>query len=232
MGSKVKIQVYLEVGRQRTFAGAIDWPGWCRSGRDEPGAVAALLESAPRYGRVLRPFRLGFPSPVDAAALSITQRLKGTATTDFGAPDRAPASDSGRVPPVELRRLQTILRACWRAFDTATQAAAGKTLRKGPRGGGRDLEPITRHVLEAEAAYLSRLGQSYKVGDGDSTEELQKIRRAVLRALAATAPLGTPPPGPRGGARWSPRYFVRRVAWHALDHAWELEDRMEGSDSE
>jgi hypothetical protein len=24
---------------------------------------------------------------------------------------------------------------------------------------------------------------------------------------------------------WSPRYFVRRSAWHALDHAWEIEDR-------
>jgi hypothetical protein len=24
---------------------------------------------------------------------------------------------------------------------------------------------------------------------------------------------------------WTPRYFVRRAAWHALDHAWEIEDR-------
>ena len=30
-----------------------------------------------------------------------------------------------------------------------------------------------------------------------------------------------------GGARWTPRYFVRRAAWHVLDHAWELEDRLE-----
>jgi hypothetical protein len=25
---------------------------------------------------------------------------------------------------------------------------------------------------------------------------------------------------------WPPRYFVRRVAWHVLDHAWEIEDRI------
>ena len=31
--------------------------------------------------------------------------------------------------------------------------------------------------------------------------------------------------GPRGGVRWSARYFVRRAAWHALDHVWEIEDR-------
>ena len=26
----------------------------------------------------------------------------------------------------------------------------------------------------------------------------------------------------------APRYFVRRAAWHVLDHAWELEDRAGG----
>jgi len=24
---------------------------------------------------------------------------------------------------------------------------------------------------------------------------------------------------------WLPRYAARRIAWHALDHAWEIEDR-------
>lgn len=32
--------------------------------------------------------------------------------------------------------------------------------------------------------------------------------------------------GPRGGKRWKPRYYVRRSAWHILDHAWEIEDRV------
>jgi hypothetical protein len=31
--------------------------------------------------------------------------------------------------------------------------------------------------------------------------------------------------GPRCVIRWKPRYFVRRVAWHYLDHSWEIEDR-------
>jgi len=225
MGSKKKIRVYLEVGRQRTFAGAIDWPGWCRSGRDETKAVAALLEAAPRYAHVLRASRLGFLPPTGADALSIVERLVGNATTDYGAPDGALSGDEEKVPDEEVRRLQAILKACWRTFDSAVEAAAGKTLRKGPRGGGRDLPAITRHVLEAEAAYLSRLGRAYKVGTGDPIEELENERQAVLQAFAAAAPHGTPAPGPRGGARWSPRRFVRRVAWHALDHAWEIEDR-------
>jgi hypothetical protein len=25
--------------------------------------------------------------------------------------------------------------------------------------------------------------------------------------------------------RWKPRFFARRLLWHALDHLWEIEDR-------
>jgi hypothetical protein len=51
------------------------------------------------------------------------------------------------------------------------------------------------------------------------------VRRAVLDALAAAPRSGRVPQGPRGGKRWTVRYFIRRSAWHALDHAWEIEDR-------
>jgi hypothetical protein len=34
---------------------------------------------------------------------------------------------------------------------------------------------------------------------------------------------------PLGGKRWPSRYAARRIAWHALDHAWEIEDRIEHS---
>jgi hypothetical protein len=27
--------------------------------------------------------------------------------------------------------------------------------------------------------------------------------------------------------RWTTRYAAQRIAWHALDHAWEIEDRSE-----
>ena len=27
-----KINVYLEVGKHRTIAAALEWPGWCRPG--------------------------------------------------------------------------------------------------------------------------------------------------------------------------------------------------------
>ena len=56
-----KINVYLETGEKKTFAGAIDWPGWCRSGGDEESALQALFEYGARYARVVRRLEAGVP---------------------------------------------------------------------------------------------------------------------------------------------------------------------------
>lgn len=53
MGSTVAVA--MEVVRRRAFATAIDWPGWCRAGRDEADALDALLRYGPRYAAVLAP---------------------------------------------------------------------------------------------------------------------------------------------------------------------------------
>lgn len=218
--------IYLEIGKKRTIAGALDWPGWCRSGRDEESALRSLLEYAPRYADVLHATRLGFQAPADTAAFTVVERLEGNTTTDFGAPDIAPSSDTRPIDDAELQRFQTLLKACWKAFDAAVRAATGHELRKGPRGGGRDLDAVVGHVLGAELSYLARLAWKFKPdGTEDQNETLLRGRAELLDALAAAARGELPTRGPRGGAIWSPRYFVRRVAWHVLDHAWEIEDR-------
>jgi hypothetical protein len=218
-----EVDVFLEVGSKRTFAGTIEWPGWCRAGRDETSALQALLEYGPRYARVLRGTRLGFAAPADGAAFAVVERLKGDATTDFGAPGAAPKSDRRPVGDADLRRFGSILRASWRAFDTLADDSRTATLRPGPRGGGRKLDAIVRHVLEAEQSYVSMIGGRVdRAGPGDETEG---ARRAVFDALGASARGEVPERGPRGGKRWTARYFVRRAAWHVLDHAWEIEDR-------
>jgi hypothetical protein len=214
--------IALEIGSKRVFAGSVDWPGWSRSGRDENSAIEALFEYAPRYARVLRGTRLGFEAPADPSGFTVVERLTGNATTDFGAPDVPPSVDAKPVEDAELRRLSTVLRASWRALDRAAEVAEGKELAKGPRGGGRDLEKILDHVLGADEGYLTRLGA--KSPKGDPAERATLVRRAVLDALEVAVRDGVPP-GPRGGKRWTPRYFVRRSSWHVLDHAWELEDR-------
>ena len=221
------IDVYLEVGKKRTFAGAIEWPGWCRSGRDEESALEALYTYASRFSKSLGSLRPTFQVPSDISAFVVIERIAGNPTTDFGAPDKSPSSDIRPVEETELQRYQEMLMAFWGAFDNARTAARGKELRKGPRGGGRELEGILQHVLGADRAYLGKIGGKVKaVEELDPDEELRRTRQVILDALAAAVHGEMPAQGPRGGSRWTPRYFVRRSAWHVLDHTWEIEDRI------
>ncbi len=224
----MKIDVYLELAPKRTFAGALDWPGWCRSGRDEASAIQALLDYAPRYAAVVRSARLGFKPPADLSAFVVVERLKGDFTTDFGTPGIAPAYDRNPLNDTELRRLQSLLKVCWRAFDAVAGSAKGRALRSGPRGGGRDRQKIINHALGADHAYLRRIGINFLIPEAAPVEkQLGDCRQAMLIGLASAAHGELPAHGPRGALYWSPRYFVRRVAWHVLDHAWEIEDRLE-----
>lgn len=144
-----------------------------------------------------------------AGELSVLAREPGTATTDFGAPDvRFPADEE---PPAaaEAERLAEVLERCWQAFD-AVVAAAPAELRKGPRGGGRDRDAVVDHVREAERSYGRKVG--VRVPPRTPWPEQ---REALLPALRSAAP----------GTSWPTRYAVRRVAWHVLDHAWEIEDK-------
>lgn len=223
---KAQTEVYLEVGRKRVFAGALDWPGWCRGGRDEAAALAAFTEYGPRYARIFSRTAIAFVPPGDPAAIVVVERLAGTSTTDFGAPDVAPAGDAESFDETARERSEAILTAIWRAFDRAVRAAEGTELRKGPRGGGREMDGIVRHVLGADAAYLRRLAQMFRPDDEAPLEdELRRTREAIRAALAAAVRGEIPSEGPRGGALWTPLYFVRRVAWHTVDHLWEIEDR-------
>jgi hypothetical protein len=217
------VEVYLEVGAKRTFAGALEWPGWCRAGRDETSALSALLAYAPRYATVVAG-SVPFGPPRDARDLRVGERLRGDASTDFGAPGQIPAADERPMTKRDLARSRTLLEACWSAFDRAVADARGHELRKGPRGGGRDVDQIVDHVLGAEKSYVSQVGASALAASVNPTAAAP-VHEAALAALEAAAEGKFPKRGPRGGRRWPPRYFVRRAAWHVLDHAWEIEDR-------
>lgn len=223
-----QVPVYLERGVKRTFACAVDWPGWCRSGRDEATALQALFASAPRYARAIARARLGFRAPSDVGSFRVVGRYPGDATTDFGAPGVSPRQDEAPLDDAGLERLRTLVEAGWRAFDAAVVAARGKTLTKGPRGGGRELDAIVRHVREAETGYLGALGWRFHAETGDERGELERTRKAVIDGLAASARGEIVETGPRGGRRWKARFFARRLAWHTLDHLWEIEDRVAG----
>lgn len=215
------IAVYLEAGKKRTFACAVEWPGWCRSGRDEAAALGDLVAHAPRYAAALGDLA-NFIVPASADELAVVERLSGGTTTDFGAPEMVTAADERPMDEAELERQLGILDAAWSAMDLAAAAAGDRPLRTGPRGGGRGVTKIVEHVRGAERAYLSKLGSrsASDIGVG----ALRDLIRHVVRSVVADEPLENPS---RTASTWPPRYFIRRTAWHALDHAWEIEDRAE-----
>lgn len=221
------INIILETGKKKTFASALEWPGWSRAGKDEASALGALLDYGKRYAAVLQHENLAFQPPTDLDAFTVIERLEGGAGTDFGAPE-VPAEAEVEPPDLnELQRLQTLLRAYWQAFDNAVQQAEGKELRKGPRGGGRERDEIIRHVTEADKAYLRRLAwKPEKTGEMSLEEDLQYTRAEILGTLERAVMEGLPAQAPRGGKIWPARYFVRRSGWHVLDHVWEIEDRI------
>ncbi len=219
------VAIYLEVGAKRSFASAVDWPGWSRGARSEQEAVAVLAAYGDRYKAVVRSAAPMFTAPKDTSEFKIVKRLKGNAGTDFGVPSLGLPSDDEPITEAELERLTRILDACWSAFDRAAKSAKGLELRKGPRGGGRDLEKMVGHVVEADQAYIAQLGARPPKAAAGQTVRPFDLHDAMLEALRARA-RGLPVAEPsRAKILWTPRYFARRVAWHVLDHAWEIEDR-------
>ncbi len=219
MAASRRISVYLEQGAKRTFACALDWPGWCRSARGDDAAVAALVDYAPRYARVAQRAGLALPR-VSVEDVDVVETVPGDATTDFGAPSIVAPSDWRPVDARTARREVALLDAAWAELD-AVVAVSPASLRKGPRGGGRDRDAMVQHVVNAERSYARKLGIGF------SATEWRQDGVARMRARLREM-LGVPWKGelavPRG---WPPRYLARRIAWHVLDHAWEMEDRSE-----
>src|SRR6266566_499355 len=112
-----KLKVYVEVGSKRAFACAVEWPGWCRAGRDAEGAIEALIAYGARYKQALGRRATDLTLPVDRTGVEVVHRMKGNATTDFGAPGITSPSDRRRIDAAELKRLRRLLEAAWDAFD-------------------------------------------------------------------------------------------------------------------
>src|SRR5579871_3455685 len=90
------LAVYLEVGHKRVFACALDWPGWCRSGKSAEGALDTLVAYAPRYALVAQ--EAGYPLPdIQRNTVHVMERLQGSAGyTDYGAPGAIPTRSEER----------------------------------------------------------------------------------------------------------------------------------------
>jgi hypothetical protein len=214
--------VSLEAAKKRAFATGLDWPGWCRAGRDAAGALEALAAAAPRYALVAREAGEAFPLE-RVARFDVVEELPGSGNTEFGVPSAIGPHDLSALKPAEAKRLGRLLTGAWTVFDRVV-AGAPAELRKGPRGGGRDRDKIVDHVLGAEVTiYAAKLGLRLSPLAYTDTAAVAAFRTLIVDTLVAAAgPSQAPPKG-----RWPARYAARRIAWHVLDHAWEIEDRTE-----
>jgi len=209
--------IYLEVGEKKTFACSLQWPGWCRSGKTETAAVQALVETAPRYRSIAQ--RAGFT--FEPGTPTIVERVPGDATTSFGAPAIIVAADRQPSDTATAERGVALLRAAWEIMDEVS-AASQPTLRKGPRGGGRERDEIVRHVSEAERAYARKIGVQHKPFTSDDLIARSALREEIAAVLSKPSD-GSALTAERG---WPAAYALRRITWHVIDHIWEIEDRQ------
>jgi hypothetical protein len=218
------LRVFVETGAKRVFAGAIDWPGLARSGRTQEEALDRLFEYLTRYRRSVGEAARGLSIPRVAAEFQVTASLGGGSGTDFGVPSAVADFDREEPSTRTLNEQLERLRGAWTAFERATKKGDGKTLATGPRGGGRTVAKMREHVLEADRAYISSLGAKAPT----SRSSWHEVQAVFVEAVHAKLRGELAEKGPRGGERWPALYAIRRSAWHALDHAWEIEDRLTG----
>ena len=205
---------------KRVFQWGVDWPGWCRSGKTELEAIDRLVAAGRALQRRHRPGRLRTadrqrPRPVRRGQHPGWPGDPVRGPGAFGPVGRAPDDAEG------ADRLARLVEATWLVFDEIA-AGAPAELRKGPRGGGRDRDKMVEHVLLAEHAYARNMGLKLPTPDPADPASIGVVRQAIAAVLRE------PSDGsPIEGRKWNCRYAARRVAWHALDHAWEMEDRSD-----
>jgi len=215
------IAVTIEHTPKKTFATAADWPGWSRAGKTDELALEALAAYAPRYVAIAEAEHRRFASTVAVDDLDVVERNAGGSGTEFGVPSRPTDQDARPMDATEAARLAGLVGAAWSYFDRIA-AAAPEELRKGPRGGGRNTSKVVAHVMESDRAYAHEIGLKVREFAPDDAAAIAAMRTAMLDVLRA-ARSGEP----LAGRRWPARYAAHRIAWHALDHAWEIEDRTE-----
>ena len=189
------IRAYLESEKTCTWACAVDLPGWQRRGKGPEAALEALEAYRDRYAEATGDRPTG--------ELQVVGTLQGGPNSAWAFSERGPW-DAEPLTDQEV----ALLERCWVFFDEVAGTVSAE-LRKGPRGGGRDRDAIVDHVREAERAYARKIG--VRVPPRTAWPEQRAAIVAGLRAATDD--------------RWSPKYLVRRTAWHVLDHAWEMQDK-------
>ena len=206
---------------KRVVAVAVDWPGWSRGAKTTDVAIKTLESYRVRY----RPIAAlaGMEREFDAAGpLEMIEEKVGTGSTDFWGISFSPAAmEQDPMSEAGLERGIKLLQACWSYFDSVA-ARVSPQMRKGPRGGGRERDEIVRHQFRVESLdFAKQVGLQIEDGPVLAGEALRQYREDYLAGMRAynTGEIK------RRMRSWTLAFLIRHSAFHALDHAWEMEDK-------
>lgn len=124
------------------------------------------------------------------------------------------------MPEEELERKLNLLQAAWRFFDDVA-ARVSLEMQTGLRGGGRDRDKIVRHVIGNEWGDLAKKVGVSPPGDLETPEAVRSHREEFVTAMRDYNAQGKM----ARGRNWTIALLLRHTAYHALDHAWEMEDK-------
>jgi hypothetical protein len=219
MANRLRVLIEQPIHGKRWVAVAADWPGLERGGKTEDEALEKLARYVPRYLPVAKRVRLG--SELEAQTdVEVIGRYPGVGSTDFWGISFAPSPlDREPFDALAFDRQVRLLRAVWDEFDE-TAARVSAELRPGARGGGRSRDQIVRHVLANEGGEFSkRVMAKSELEDLLTPGGLAHHRDRYVEAMRAWYAEGKPL------GKWTVPYLLRHTAYHALDHAWEMQDR-------
>ena len=211
-----------EATPKKAFARSIDWPGWCAVGKTADLALEAFAGYAAALRRRRGERRRGLPAR--RATRSSSEYRAAAVATDFGVPSAiTDARSAAGRRAAEAERLARLVEAAWTVFDARRAAAPGRAAqgparrRPRPRQDGRATSTKRTGLRPRDRAPPARR-PTRRIAPRS-----RRCARAVLDVLRR--PIGRL--ADRRAGSGPPRYAARRIAWHALDHAWEMEDRSE-----
>ena len=196
----VMANVYSRWATRRCSRRAWTGPAGAASRKSEDDALGALADYGTRYAPIAAAAGYTFPAaPASRSSNACPAPPPPSSASPRPPRPRRPTRDGRRRP-----RHTKLLTAAWAAFD-GSAATAPPSLRKGPRGGGRDRDKMIDHVIGAEAAYARKIGVKLRQPAIDDTAAIAALHDEVL------AVLGRPHDGgPLVDNGWTARYAARR----------------------
>ena len=113
------------------------------------------------------------------------------------------------------------MRASWERFDRVVADGARRRCARARAAAVATATRSSSTCVGAESAYARKIGVRRPAPIPATGARWRSCARRWSAAITHPDPEAA---GPKG---WPPRYAARRIAWHVLDHAWEIEDRAD-----